>query len=149
MAPVRDELRARAQEGVFLLDVDFIIWLNENLAAKIDGSDRTQFRDVPVWKTFINELEQACAPDELTVFGVGAWIIGQLYWSHLSSFGLLTSVLLVDAMAFRESGERFEVASDHLGTFLDHLSSAGPPCFDAESLRGFVPKLLKQGRAAL
>jgi len=137
---IHADLQERAKAGRVSLSEKFISEVHGKFSSRLENCEQAMFRNSGEWLEFVGEIEKAADPDPVTVFNSGAWILSQLYWQHLNCLRLVTSWLIVDALALQEGSPRLQIRDRKLGRLLEDISASGPPLFDAENARGQLHK---------
>jgi hypothetical protein len=71
--------------------------------------------------------------------GPDAWIFAQLYWGgHIESLRPSVAWLLINGIRFEQGGPPAILYPGGVARFKEALQDAGPPCWDAETLRGLI-----------
>ncbi len=139
IAPVRQRLETTEVETETLLSFEYILGLNDELVSTLENGKRAVFRDPEDWQSFLNELTIEFSLSETSFSETGSYVLSQLFWSHLTSFRLLTAWLIVDQLAKCLEAPRLSISQQGLGLLVSHLSHGGPPIYDLEDMRGRFP----------
>lgn len=139
IAPVRQRIESQRLEVKTLMSADFIRGFSTEIVSKIEGGKDTDFRNLEGWQSFMDELTVEFSLGETPFSESGAYILSQLFSSHLTTFRLLTAWLLVDALGRCLGEPKLTISQQGMGLLLCHLSDGGSPIYDVEDMRGKFP----------
>ena len=143
LEPITDSLLDRATAGTFAFGAAECAEVLRSITDALAPTMTSQFHDIDGYDAFLKLGIDAASPDGRFVEDYGDWIIASLYWSHLSHFRLLTAWLIVDALAWQECRKRLVFDDSKAADIVTQLGYAGPPCYDADMLRGTVAAQLR------
>lgn len=139
---VWEQTRTKALQQEIELTKEAVFKVNHAIASHFKAQDNASFRNSLAWTSFLNET---VAKDDkhlskTNIIDTEAWFLASLFHDHLEIFRLSTAWIFINAINIQSGEPSPELAQSNLTTFENHLSYAGFPAWDAETLRGNIQK---------
>lgn len=131
----------RVVEQSSVLDGDFIATLHRTLASGVGASHPGNFVNEgqpTTWSIFVEEFDEY---DENNILcGGDCWVLSHMYWgNHVPNLQFTVGWLCMNGVRIKHGYKPVFPPTEIHTQLRECLASAGPDCWDAESLRALTP----------